>query len=395
MRTRTLSLVLFGTTTLAAAVVAACSSSSSDVAPTSGPDGGGQADTSTPPPASDGSPGQDAANDTSPPSGTVTFSYTPAWKGATKVEVLGAFGTATDWKQPIATLADDGSGTFTGTAAVPPGQFTYVFKVTGDEAAAKPGTYARFTIDPTNPAFVPCPAESPTFDKNAPNPCSQLTSPQPVAAPTYHFKGTVTAGGAPVAGYLVEIEREEPKSHHFFVNRMTTGADGAFDLVAATGSYRVQVLHPTYLAETDAQRTSPETLAALRRSISTPLLLAQDTTVNAAEVAYGGYAGMVPQGDAGTLALPATFAFTVLPGTAGARLSLYGPGASIGDPWYSGKLATTGSAEFDGGFNTNKAPDGGLVPDAQYWWGTEQEYPKVDGGVGWTAQTMVLPVRFQ
>ncbi len=392
MRTRTLSIVLFGTTALTAAVVAACSGSSSDVAPTPTPDGGGQSDTSTPP--ADGSPAQDAPLDTAAP-GSVTFAYAPAWKGATKVEVYGAFGTATDWKQPFTTLADNGSGTFTGTAAVPPGQFPYVFKVTGDEAAAKPDTYARFTVDPGNPAFVPCPAESPTFDKNAPNPCSQLTAPQPAAASTYHFKGLVTTGGAPVAGFLVQLDREEPKSHHFFVNRVTTGADGAFDIVAATGSYRVQVLHPTYLAQTDAQRTSPASLAALRRSISSALLLSQDTTVSAAEVGYAGYGAMDPQGDAGTLPLPATFTFTVSPGTAGARLTLYGPGASIGDPWYAGPLKTTGSADFDGGFNTNKAPDSGLVPDAQYWWGTEQQYAKAEGGVGWTAQTMVLPVRFQ
>ncbi len=391
MRTRTFSLVLFGTTALVGAVVVACSSSSSDGGATPTPDGGGQADTSTP--TDDGSSTQDAPIDTSK-GGGFTFRYAPAWKGATKVEVYGAFGAATDWKQPFATLADDGSGTFTGTAVVPPGQFIYVFKVTGDEAAAKPDTYARFTIDPTNPDFVPCPAESPTFDKNAPNPCSQLTSPQGAAATTYHFKGTVTSGGAPIAGYLVQLDRQEPKSHHFFVNRVTTGADGTFDIAAATGSYRVQVLHPTYLSQTDAQRTSPESLAALRRSISTSLLLAQDTTINAAEIAYGGYATMQPSADAGPVALPATFTFSVLPGTAGARLSLYGPGPQIGDPWYSGKLDTSGTADFDGSFNTSKAPDGGLVPDAQYWWGTEQEYPKVDGGVGWTAQTLVLPVRF-
>src|SRR5205807_7324949 len=62
-----------------------------------------------------------------------------------------------------------------------------------------------------------------------------------------------------------------------------------------------------------------------------------------------------------SLALPATFTYSGLPGTAGARLSLYGPGPSIGDPWYSGKLDKSGTADFDGGFNTNKAPDSGLV----------------------------------
>jgi hypothetical protein len=392
MRTRTLSLVLFGTTALAAAVVAACSSDSGDAAqpkPTS--DAGDQPDTAAP--ADDGAATPDARNDTST-GGGVTFRYTPAWKGATKVEVYGAFGTAMDWKQPFLTLADDGSGSFTGTAQVPPGQIPYVFKITGDEASAKPAAFTRFAVDPGNPDWVACPAESPTFDKNAPNPCSQLTSPQSAAAPTYHFKGMVTVSGAPASGYLVEMERIEPKQHHFFANRVTTGADGAFDMTAATGTWRVQVLHPTFLSQTDAQR-DPASLAAIRRSICTGVLLTQDTTVNAAEVSYGGYATMAPQGDAGVLPLPAAFTYTVLPGTTGARLTLYGPGASIGDPWYSGPLKKAGAADFDGGFNTNKAADGGLVPDAEYWWGTEQEYPGPDGGVGWSAQTMVLPVRFQ
>ena len=266
-----------------------------------------------------------------------------------------------------------------------------MFKVTGDEAAATPDVFARYTIDPQNPAFADCPAESPTFDKNAPNPCSQLTVPQGAAAPTFHIKGLVTSGSAPAPGYLVQLDRQEPKSHHFFVNRVTTGADGAFDITAATGSYRIQVLHPTYLSQNDAQR-SPETLAAVRRSISTPFTLPSDVTVNTAEVSYGGYAAMQPR-DA-VAALPTTFTFTVVPGAAAARLTIYGPNPSIGDPWYAGALKTDTTATFDGGFNTGKAPDGGLVPDAQYWWGTEQEYAKTDGGVGWTAQSMVLPVRF-
>lgn len=394
MRTRTLSLALFGTTALAAAVVAACSGSDSVSAPPA-PDAGGPPDTGATPP-DDGSSAQDAPADTRVGS-AVTFSYTPAWKGAKKVEVYGAFGTATDWKQAFVALADSGSGTFTGTAQVPPGQVPYLFKVTGDEAAAtgKTDTLARFAVDPGNPAFVPCPPGSPTFDKVAPNPCSQLTAPQAAAAPTYHFRGSVTSGGAPVAGYLVVLERQEPKSHHFFVNRATTGADGAFDVPAATGSYRVQVQHPTYLAQTDAMRTDPAQLAALRRAISSPLLLTQDTTVSAVEVAFAGYAAMQPQSDAGALALPASFVFTRMAGTTAGRLAVYGPGPEIGDPWYAGPLGTATTAEFDGGFNTPQAPDAGLAPDAQYWWGTEQNYPKTDGGVGWTAQTMVLPVRFQ
>jgi hypothetical protein len=153
-----------------------------------------------------------------------------------------------------------------------------------------------------------------------------------------------------------------------FVDRTTTGADGTFDLAVAAGTYRAQVLHPTFYAMTDAQRTSPESLAAVRRSISSAILIDADTTLNAAEVAYGGYAAMEPRGPA---TLPTTFTFSV-----------------------AAPLGTTGSDAFDGGFDTMQASDAGLVPDARYAWGTEQQYPKADGGVSWTAQSMVLPIQW-
>lgn len=389
MRTRTLSILFFASTSIAAALAAACSGS--DAADPLGPKDqadSGHPDTSLPPTGDSAPP---VTPDTGPPpSNTVTFKYVPSWIGVKTVTVLGAFGTAMDWKQPFVTLADDGKGTFTGTATLPAGQYLYVFKVTGDSAAAQPAMYARYAIDPGNPAYADCPADSPTFDKNAPNPCSQLTVPQAAAAPTYHVKGLVTSAGAAIAGYLVVLEREEPKSHHFYVDRMTTGTDGTFDLLAATGTYRLQVQHPTFIAENDTQRT-PDTLAAMRRSISSSFLLGTDTTINAAEIAYDGYAAMAPR-DAGTL--PTTFTFSVVPGAKTARLAVYGPGNNIGDPWYSGAATKATSAEFDGGFNTKQASDGGLVPDATYWWGTEQQFAQPEGGVAWTGQSMVFPIRW-
>ncbi len=381
-------LLLVSVGVVGALVAAACSDSS---APSIGATDDAGVDVVTTPEAAP--PNEAGTPDASPsPSGPVTFSYRPSWKGVKTVEVVGAFGTATDWKSAFLTLADDGSGTFTGTApALASGHYTYLFRVTGDEAAAaKADKLARYAIDPRDPAFVACPAASPTFSAHNSNPCSDLTVPQLVASPLLHVRGVVHSGGAPIAGYLIEIEREEPSSHHMFADRTTAGADGTFDLPVATGSYRLQVLHPTFYAMNDAQRTSPETFAAVRRTISSATPVTADVTLNPAEVAYEGYAAMTPRG---ATTLPTTFTFAVPAGTK-ARAAVYGPTPEIGDPWWVGPLGTATSDVFDGGFDTKQASDAGLKADAGYFWGTEQQYATPAGGVTWTAQSMVFPVQW-
>jgi hypothetical protein len=257
MRTRTLTLVGL-TLTLAAAAVAACTDSSSDLVITSDAGEGG---TTPPPPGSDSAPAIDSAPPPYPDAGPrVLFRYTPQWSGVVSVEVRGAFGTGADWTTPYATLTDDGSGTFTGDAPLVGDQIPYVLKVIGDDAAATPASYSRYALDPTNPAFAACPADSPTFLKTSTVPCSVTPAPL-VTAASYHVRGLVTSGGAPVSGYLVQLERDEPTYTITFVNRVTTAADGAYDLAAAPGTYRVSVLHPSFYQLTDAQR-DPRTLQA-------------------------------------------------------------------------------------------------------------------------------------
>ena len=382
-------LLAFGVTNVAIGV--ACSGSDPDPASSSSgsPSAEAGADTAAPglPPSEAGADGSTAH--------PVTFTYRPSWRGVKSIEVIGAFGqgAGTDWKMPFLTLADDGTGTFVGKTSLASGHYLYLFRVTGDADGpdgAKGDKLARYAIDPALSAFAVCPEESPTAKGEAANPCSDLTVPQPAAAPRFHASGVVQSGGAPIAGYLVEIERQEPKSHHMFADRMTTGANGKFDLAVAAGTYRFQVLHPTFYALTDAQRASPETLGAVRRSISSGVTLSADMAINPAEVGYGSYASMTPRG---ATALPTTFAFTV-PAGAKARAAVYGPGAEIGDPWWTAPFGTATSDVFDGGFNTTKAPDGGLKADASYAWGTEQQYAAPAGGVTWTAQSMVLPVQF-
>ncbi len=326
---------------------------------------------------------------------TVNFAYTPEWSGATAVAVVGGFNTGTDWMpmSPLVTLAPDGHGGFKGTAQLPNGTYPYVYLVTGDVAASKPTTFVRYVMDPQNPDFVACPMASPTFDKNAVNPCSQLTVPQPATPALNHLKGTVTYDGAAKSGYLVLLERNEPTYHHFAVNRTDTASDGTFDCVMAPGKYRVQVLYPTFLSQTDAER-DPLALQAQRREISGTQMIAAATTFEPVDVANHDYDKYAPV-EAGAQAIPVTFTYTLVPSATAASLALYGPGMSIGDPWYAAHPSTATSALFDGGFNTTKATTPSPEAGTSYWWGTSQLSGSADGGVVWTGESMVFPIVFQ
>jgi hypothetical protein len=323
----------------------------------------------------------------------VTFSYTPQWTTVSAVSVYGGFGQSTDWTMPFLTLTAGTNGTFSGTSMLPAGQYLYVFKVVGDDAAgAMKTTFNRFAIDPTNPGYLACPMASPTYDPNNPNPCSQLTVPQPTAPALIHVTGTVVSAAAPIADYLVEIERNEMSSHHFFANRLTTTSNGTFDLMAAPGTYRLQVLCPTYYSETDLQRDPPTTLAALRRDISSSFTF-DSTPIDTpnAEVAFTTYATFTPTV---TGTLPTSFTFGA--GTTPTHLEVYGTGMdggnpTIGDPWYTSGTTMTGAATFDGGFNTAQATEKSVALGERYFWGVEEDIAS-DAGVSWTTQSMVFDI---
>jgi hypothetical protein len=328
---------------------------------------------------------------------SVTFTYTPQWDGALSVEVVGGFGLSTDWSKTasLVTLTKAG-GVFTGTAMLAPGTYLYVFRVKGDALAAAPATYMRYAVDPLDTAFAACPAASPTYSKIDVNPCSQLTVTPAGAgagAAPVHVNGTVSIGQGPATGWMVWLERDEPKSHHFFANRVTLGSDGTFDLVGSAGSYRLQIQYPTLLSQTDLQR-DPSSLMALRRAISDAFkLVATDVAVATPDVGFAQYGLFAPSGDAGTL--PTTFSFE----TGEARLDVYGGAGDggvidIGDPWFTSDTTNSGSAAFKGAFNTKQATEDATAPGTRYMWGTEQAFG-ADASVAWTNQSMVLPVVWQ
>jgi hypothetical protein len=334
------------------------------------------------PPAASVDSRNDAPPDTSS-SQSVTFSYTPAWDGVVSVDVIGGFGQASDWTAPLVTLTNNG-GTFTGTAMLPAGQYPYLFHIVGDSAAANPSTFEVLAIDPASTGFAACPDGAPSHDANPMNPCGQLVV--PTTAPVFHhITGIVHKSGAPAAGFLVLVERDEPGSHHFFANRMTTGTDGAYDLQVAAGSYRIQVQHPQYESTTD-DALDPVALGILRRQLSSPAAVSGDVAMSTVEMAFGDYAAMAPKT---TATLPTTFSFgTELP----THLDVYGKGKKIGDPWYASPVTSSGTATFDGTFNTTHATDTTVVTGSRYLWGVEQIHPKDANNVVWTGQSMVFPI---
>ena len=356
LRTRMKRLVL----PLSVSLLAACSTGSpaSPAAPdsggdvsTSGDDGGG-GDTGT-----ESDTGTGPTDSGAPVS--VTFAYAPQWPGVTKVEVVGGFGQSTDWSKTASFLTLSGSASmYTGTAMLPPGQYLYVFRVTGDDSASNPATYARYSVDPTQPGFASCPMASPTFSKIDNNPCSQLTVTSTgtgTPATPVHVTGSVAVDGAAAQDWMVVLEREEPMSHHYFANRVTVGSAGTFDLIASAGNYRLQVQYPTLLSASDLDR-DPGQLAALRRAISASFELGTTpVTVPTPDLGFHDYALFAPSGDAG--ALPTSFTFE----TGEARLDVYGgPGdggvENIGDPWFTSAPTTDGGIVLSAARSTRPRP---------------------------------------
>jgi hypothetical protein len=321
----------------------------------------------------------------------VTFMYTPGWGGVNSVEVIGGFGMGSgiDWVAPFATLSEGSNGTWIGSANLPAGTYPYLFKVVGDnQAGSGSATYARYSLDGTISEFEACPTGSPTAGKD-PNPCSLLTVPQ-TAETMFTVKGDVTLDGSGAAKYLVVLERDESTSHHYFVNRKQSSSTGAFSFNVPAGTYRVQVQWPDYESMKDSQ-VDPKTADVVRRTISGAFDLEASVALTNADVTPPDYAMFAPTG---SNTLPTTFTF---PAIATTRLDVYGPGAEIGDPWFTSTATGSGSAAFDGTFNTAQAGSSSVDPSDDYSWGTEWAQTG-SGGTGsgsavkWTAQSLVYPV---
>lgn len=323
-------------------------------------------------------------------SGTVaTFSYHPQWDGVTKVDVIGAFGQTDDWDPdaPFLSLTKDGSGNYTGTApSLAAGQYLFLFHVVGDSAQDDPN-FDRYAIDPLDTDVQACPKAAPTGNRTDPsNPCSQLTVGVAPATPI-HLRGTLTVDGAPATGWLVTVARQENGLHHFFVNRMTVGADGKYDMIASTGRYKIEVDLPDALSKNDIDR-DPLSLNVIKGATSNGMMITADVDMETPDLAYHDYGSFSPSnGNGGTL--PTMFTFVK---GREAALDVYGgkgDGGVVetGDPWFESDEVKNGKYTFDGNFS--KGDTDAAVPGTRYMWGTQEPY---DASVPWTLQTLVFPV---
>jgi hypothetical protein len=332
---------------------------------------------------------------------TVRLEYRPSWSGVKRVAVFGAFGQATDWMMPFATLTDDGSGSYTATVTLPQGTYPYLFRITGDSDGANPMRAVHTALDPQNPTVAVCPAGSPSYMANPNNPCSMLSVPAVAASALYHVRGSVHYDAAPIGGYLVVIERVEMGLHHYFVDRTDAKADGSVDFMVAPGKYRFQVLHPSFYMKNDAQR-DPLMLIAARRAISGAVTVgsADVDVAPPAQVAMHSYSMMMPTSGM-NLSLPITLTWAKEMGASASHAAVYSVTSTstpvIGDPWYTSRSSSVAvSVSWDGTFNTMQAKSSSVTAGRVYYWGTSENGPRPAAGeVSWTQESMVFPFSFR
>ncbi|HEX4418118.1 MAG TPA: carboxypeptidase-like regulatory domain-containing protein [Kofleriaceae bacterium] len=318
------------------------------------------------------------------------FDYTPSWGGVQTVEVFGAFGQATDWTMPFMTLTAAAGG-YTGTAMLSPGPHPYILHVVGDgDAGGRAATLSRYAVDPASVAVTSCPA-GPSYSATAMNPCAvaQLGP----TAPRQHIHGRVVKAGVGVAGFLVSLDRAETGYGSYFVDRVTTGADGTYDFQAAAGAYRLIVQHPQFESSNDAQ-LSPDTLGIVRQIQTNAFTVEGEAGIalSDAEVGFPDYAKLMPR-TTGTL--PTTFMFGN--STDATQLQVYGTakagtGDEIGSAWFVSAAVKNGSAIFDGTFTTAQATETVVAKGERYFWGIQRAAPADVNGIIWTTQSLVYPL---
>jgi hypothetical protein len=301
----------------------------------------------------------------------------PRWKGVTSVDVYGGFGQSTDWTMPFLSLTNDGSGTFTGTHALPNGTYNYYFRVHGSaDALVHDGTWL---LDEENPSFAPHPAGAPLGRS-----VSTVTVPQAPAAPLYHLKGAVLFGGQPQSCYSVQLEAGElidaghVVSEHTTANFAESAADGTFDFPVAAGPFGLIVKFPFGMFSAYPDPKTTPSVGVARQNVT----VSGDVTMPDVDISYPDYALMSPT-DGGTFSLPVTFHFTVVPGSTGANPSITATNIAGNDPaWYlPPSMNTTG--EFDGGIAY------GLHFGQTYWWGAWQNRGT------WREESLLFPIVFQ
>jgi hypothetical protein len=329
--------------------------------------------------------------------GKVSFCYRAQFAGITTVDVFGTFGQANDWTAPFLTLTNDGTGTFTGSAAIADGSYPYMFRVQGgaDGYVLK----NQYLLDQNNASFVNTPPGSPNYSATStvPRACSVVTVPQVAAGTSYKLQGQVVYGGKPQSCYTVKLEVGElvvgnvAKREHNTANITETGADGSFEFDVAGGLTDVSVTFPFGLVETDGGYPDPQTYRSAAFASPAMLTVAADTTIDPVDVAYRDYDLMMPVGEAGTL--PVTFTYTVIAGAYTAGFAADKTNIAGNDPGFLSPLSAMTTYTWDGAFGGST---GMAMPGTVYYWGTFQKQGLAsDAGSAWTVESMLLPITFQ
>lgn len=316
-------------------------------------------------------------------SGHADFCFRPQWPGVTSVAVFGGFGQAGDWKDPLVTLTDDGTGTFTGSATIANGSYPYLFQVHGSaDYLVKDG---QWLLDQTNASFVPAPADAPIQRS-----VSQLVVPQPPPA-LHHLSGVVQYGAAVQPCYSVALEIGELRSgskvvsEHYTANFAESAADGSFDFVVADGEVMAIVRYPFDLAGAHAPYPDPAATPALGYARTTLDMAGADQTLAPLDVTYSAadYAALSPT--TGTATLPVTFTLTVLPTAQTASVAVIATNIAGNDPAFESSASMDTSVVWDGTFGNGKQAQTGTT----YYWGTWQQ------NATWHAESLLFPITLQ
>jgi hypothetical protein len=304
----------------------------------------------------------------------------------TSVDVyVGKTGQASDWTTAFTTLTNDGTGTFTGTAALADGSYPYLYRVHGSaDGLVHDGTWLR---DPENPQFELPPNGAP------PRSISVITVPQ-VAVQTHQVHGLVTYAGAPQSCYSVDLEVGEllkdggaVLSEHGTGAYTETAADGSFVFTVADGPIGLIVRYPFGLSSSYPDPTKTPSLGITRMGSE---VAGADLTLPPAEIAYplADYAAMSPAPGA-MATLPVTFKFTIVPGAAMAQASIASTNIAGNDPAWASGFGTMTSVSWNGMFGGML---GSAKPGTTYYWGAWQEAMQKGG---WVGQSLLFPIQFQ
>ncbi len=312
--------------------------------------------------------------------GNATFCYRPQWPGVTAVDVRGGFGSADDWTTPLASLADQGDGTWAVTVSLTGGPYPYVFHVEGSTDGVIPSGGA-FVLDQTNPSFVPAPPQAPN-DRSV----SELTLPQ-VPATIYHLHGSVALNAMPQPCFVASIgigELLKPGggvlSEHGVANFVEIGADGTFDVPLANGPALVNVTYPFGLT---SAYPDPLTTPSIGNARTSTTIADADVTLEATDVTYATAAYQAMSPVSGTSqSPPIAFSWSPIAGASGSYMSITATDIAGNDPAYtSGASGSATTATWDGKFNNGVAAGSGT-----YYWATWQQR-----GI-WADEGLELPI---